>query len=81
MMPARAPAGSPAAGRPGRAAPPPKLGPYPPGVPVAVTGGRLGPEAVKYLRTDVEATMYVPDTADPSLRTLRVVADERDERG
>ncbi|WP_159033586.1 hypothetical protein [Streptomyces sp. WMMB 322] len=50
-------------------------------MPVAVTGGRLGPEAVKYLRTDVEATMYVPDTADPSLRTLRVVADERDERG
>jgi arginine/lysine/ornithine decarboxylase len=55
--------------------------PYPPGVPVAVPGERLNGAVVEYLRTGVEATMYVPDTADPSLRTLRVVADgERDAR-
>jgi arginine/lysine/ornithine decarboxylase len=50
--------------------------PYPPGVPVVVPGERIGRAVVEYLRTGVEATMYVPDTADPSLRTMRVVANE-----
>jgi arginine decarboxylase len=49
--------------------------PYPPGVPVAVPGERIGPEVTEYLRTGVAAGMYVPDTADSSLRTLRVVAE------
>jgi arginine decarboxylase len=54
--------------------------PYPPGVPVVVPGERIGRAVVEYLRTGVEATMYVPDTADPSLRTMRVVADQTADR-
>ncbi|WP_309237728.1 ornithine decarboxylase [Streptomyces albidus (ex Kaewkla and Franco 2022)] len=50
--------------------------PYPPGVPVAVPGERIEHEAMEYLRTGVAAGMYVPDTADPSLRTLRVVVED-----
>jgi arginine decarboxylase len=49
--------------------------PYPPGVPVVVPGERIGSEALEYLRTGVAAGLYVPDTADASLRTLRVVKE------
>ncbi|MFD8588000.1 aminotransferase class I/II-fold pyridoxal phosphate-dependent enzyme [Streptomyces sp. NPDC059637] len=49
--------------------------PYPPGVPVLAPGERISKEAAEYLRTGVEAGMYVPDSADSTLRTLRVVAE------
>jgi arginine/lysine/ornithine decarboxylase len=48
--------------------------PYPPGVPAVCPGERVSREVADYLRTGVEAGMYVPDASDRSLRTLRVVA-------
>ena len=48
--------------------------PYPPGVPAVAPGERVTADVVDYLRTGVEAGMLVPDSADPSLATLRVVA-------
>jgi arginine/lysine/ornithine decarboxylase len=50
------------------------LTPYPPGIPVALPGERLGGAVLRYLRTGVEAGMMVPDAADPQVRTVRVVA-------
>lgn len=49
--------------------------PCPPGVPVLCPGERIGREAAEYLRTGVAGGMYVPDATDPTLRTLRVVAE------
>ncbi|GHF07499.1 aminotransferase class I/II-fold pyridoxal phosphate-dependent enzyme [Streptomyces morookaense] len=49
--------------------------PYPPGVPAVCPGERISQEVADYLRTGAEAGMYVPDCTDPSLRTLRVVAE------
>lgn len=50
------------------------VSPYPPGVPVLAPGERISQEAVDYLTTGVQAGMLVPDAADPSMQTLRVVA-------
>jgi len=47
--------------------------PYPPGIPAILPGERITPGVVDYLRSGVEATMVVPDAADPSVRTIRVV--------
>ncbi|MCZ2827296.1 hypothetical protein O2W14_00420 [Modestobacter sp. VKM Ac-2986] len=49
------------------------ISPYPPGVPVLCPGERISQEAVDYLTSGVVAGMLVPDAADPSLQTLRVV--------
>lgn len=49
--------------------------PYPPGVPVIAPGERINREVVDYLASGVRAGMHVPDAADPSLTTLRVVAE------
>ena len=51
------------------------VSPYPPGVPVLAPGERINREALDYLTTGVAAGMLIPDAADPSLKTLRVVAD------
>jgi lysine decarboxylase len=48
--------------------------PYPPGVPVLVPGDLITKEAVEYLRSGVAAGMQLPDPADPSLETVKVVA-------
>jgi arginine decarboxylase len=48
--------------------------PYPPGVPVLAPGERVTQEAIDYLTTGIEAGMLIPDAADSSLQTLRVVA-------
>ncbi|MFE4399866.1 ornithine decarboxylase, partial [Kitasatospora sp. NPDC056808] len=50
--------------------------PYPPGIPAALPGERLGREVLRYLRTGVEAGMVLPDATDPGLDTVRVVAAE-----
>jgi arginine decarboxylase len=50
------------------------ISPYPPGVPVLAPGERITQEVLEYLTTGVEAGMLVPDAADPSLKTVRVVA-------
>ncbi|MFQ1004272.1 aminotransferase class I/II-fold pyridoxal phosphate-dependent enzyme [Modestobacter sp. SSW1-42] len=51
------------------------ISPYPPGVPVLCPGERISQEVVGYLTSGVAAGMLVPDAADPSLATLRVVRD------
>jgi arginine/lysine/ornithine decarboxylase len=51
------------------------LSPYPPGVPVLAPGERISQEALDYLTSGVAAGMIVPDAADPSLQTLRVVRE------
>jgi arginine decarboxylase len=51
------------------------VSPYPPGVPVLAPGERISQEAVDYLTTGVAAGMLIPDAADSSMKTLRVVAE------
>ncbi|MGR6915589.1 aminotransferase class I/II-fold pyridoxal phosphate-dependent enzyme [[Actinomadura] parvosata] len=48
--------------------------PYPPGIPAALPGERLNREVLDYLHDGLEGGMVIPDAADPSLRTVRVVA-------
>jgi arginine decarboxylase len=50
------------------------VSPYPPGVPVLAPGEVISQEAVAYLTTGVQAGMLIPDAADSSMETLRVVA-------
>ncbi|MGW4742769.1 aminotransferase class I/II-fold pyridoxal phosphate-dependent enzyme [Nocardia xishanensis] len=52
-----------------------QLTPYPPGIPVAVPGERLNEAVVEYLRSGHEEGMNVPDAADSSLETVRVVRE------
>jgi len=50
------------------------VSPYPPGVPVLTPGEVVSAEAVAYLTSGAEAGMLIPDAADPTAATLRVVA-------
>lgn len=50
------------------------ISPYPPGVPVICPGEVVTAEVLDYLRSGVEHGMLIPDAADSSVRTLRVVA-------
>ncbi|MGW3991527.1 aminotransferase class I/II-fold pyridoxal phosphate-dependent enzyme [Streptomyces sp. NPDC004830] len=52
------------------------LSPYPPGVPAIAPGEVITDAVVDYLRSGVEHGVLIPDAADPSVRTLRVVARE-----
>jgi lysine decarboxylase len=47
--------------------------PYPPGIPAILPGERISAGVVDYLRSGTQATMVIPDAADPSLKSLRVV--------
>ena len=49
--------------------------PYPPGIPVILPGERISAGVIDYLRSGKTATMVIPDAADPSLKSIRVVAD------
>ncbi len=51
-----------------------QITPYPPGIPAVVPGERINEAVLDYLRTGLAAGMNLPDPADPSLRTVRVVA-------
>ncbi|WP_028047975.1 aminotransferase class I/II-fold pyridoxal phosphate-dependent enzyme [Cellulomonas sp. URHE0023] len=51
------------------------ISPYPPGVPVLAPGERITAEVIEYLRTGKDAGMLIPDSADPELGSLRVVAE------
>lgn len=51
------------------------LTPYPPGIPAALPGERLNDDVVDYLRSGVAAGMVVPDSADPTLASLRVAVE------
>jgi arginine/lysine/ornithine decarboxylase len=50
------------------------LSPYPPGVPAVAPGEVLTPAVLDYLTSGLKAGMLIPDAADSSLETLRVVA-------
>jgi arginine/lysine/ornithine decarboxylase len=50
------------------------LSPYPPGVPVVAPGEVITEEVVDYLRSGMAHGFLVPDAADSSLETLRVMA-------
>jgi arginine decarboxylase len=50
--------------------------PYPPGIPLLLPGERINKAAIEYLRSGVEAGMVLPDPADPTLKTIRVVREE-----
>ncbi|MGT2461476.1 aminotransferase class I/II-fold pyridoxal phosphate-dependent enzyme [Sinomonas atrocyanea] len=49
--------------------------PYPPGIPALLPGERINAAVIEYLRTGVEAGMNLPDPADPSFKTIRVVVE------
>lgn len=51
-----------------------QITPYPPGIPAVIPGELMTRTVIDYLRTGVAAGMNVPDPADPSLCTVRVVA-------
>lgn len=48
--------------------------PYPPGIPAVLPGERLTEPVLRYLRSGLDAGMYLPDPSDPELATVRVVA-------
>jgi arginine decarboxylase len=49
--------------------------PYPPGVPAILPGERISAGVLEYLVSGVAAGMVLPDPADPSLATIRVVRE------
>lgn len=51
-----------------------QITPYPPGIPAVVPGERLNDAVLDYLCSGVNAGMNLPDAADPSLNTIRVLA-------
>ncbi|MFK0040211.1 aminotransferase class I/II-fold pyridoxal phosphate-dependent enzyme [Paenarthrobacter sp. NPDC090517] len=55
-----------------------QITPYPPGVPAILPGEKINAAVVDYLRTGSAAGMVLPDPADPSVKTIRVVAHQRD---
>jgi len=50
------------------------VSPYPPGVPVVAPGERINAAVVDYLRSGPPGGMTIPDAADASMQSLRVVA-------
>lgn len=52
-----------------------QITPYPPGIPVALPGERITAAVIDYLRTGVASGMVIPDAADPSIETVRVVRE------
>ena len=46
---------------------------YPPGIPVILPGERINQEVVDYLLSGLDAGRTLPDPADPSLKTIRVM--------
>lgn len=52
-----------------------QITPYSPGIPVIIPGERITTELLDYLRTGLAAGMQLPDPADPSLDTIRVVTE------
>jgi arginine decarboxylase len=50
-----------------------QITPYPPGIPVIVPGERINDAVIDYLASGLRAGMVIPDPADPSLKTIRVI--------
>lgn len=53
-----------------------QITPYPPGIPAIVPGERINAGVVDYLESGLKAGMVLPDPADPTLRTIRVLRQE-----
>jgi arginine decarboxylase len=51
-----------------------QITPYPPGIPVIIPGERITAGLLDYLCSGVSAGMQLPDAADPTLGTIRVVS-------
>jgi arginine/lysine/ornithine decarboxylase len=51
-----------------------QITPYPPGIPALLPGERINRGVIDYLRTGKAAGMTLPDPADRSLETIKVVA-------
>ena len=52
-----------------------QITPYPPGIPAILPGERINRAVVEYLASGVAAGMVLPDPADPSMKTVRVVQE------
>ncbi len=50
-----------------------QITPYPPGIPAIVPGEVINTAVVDYLKSGLKAGMVLPDPADPTLRTIRVL--------
>jgi arginine/lysine/ornithine decarboxylase len=50
-----------------------QITPYPPGIPAVLPGERINAGVLDYLRTGLDAGMEIPDAADNSLSTIRVL--------
>lgn len=50
-----------------------QITPYPPGIPAIIPGERINAAVVDYLETGLKAGMVLPDPADASLKTIRVL--------
>jgi arginine decarboxylase len=50
-----------------------QITPYPPGIPAVVPGERLNDTVIEYLSSGLAAGMNLPDPADPTLETIKVV--------
>ncbi|SDD76355.1 aminotransferase class I/II-fold pyridoxal phosphate-dependent enzyme [Actinokineospora iranica] len=48
--------------------------PYPPGAPALAPGEVVTEQVLEYLRGGLAAGMHIPDSADPELKSIRVVA-------
>ncbi len=48
-----------------------------PGIPVIIPGERITAELLEYLRTGLAARMQLPDPADSSLKSIRIVSQAR----
>ncbi|WP_396784048.1 hypothetical protein [Microbispora sp. H10670] len=49
--------------------------PYPPGAPALCPGEIITEPVLSYLTTGLDGGMDIPDASDPTLKTLRVVAE------
>jgi arginine/lysine/ornithine decarboxylase len=52
-----------------------QITPYPPGIPAILPGERINRAVVEYLKSGVAAGMVLPDPADPSMKTIKVVQE------
>ncbi|MDF2827045.1 MAG: hypothetical protein K0R01_328 [Mycobacterium sp.] len=51
-----------------------QITPYPPGIPAVVPGERLNDAVIEYLSSGLAAGMNLPDPADPTLETIKVIS-------
>jgi arginine/lysine/ornithine decarboxylase len=51
------------------------ISPYPPGVPVIAPGERITATVLQYLSSGASAGFLIPDAADPTMQTDRVVVE------